>query len=103
MNTMQRRDQKVPDDLKKDKLKYRVEIKLLGAVKVAKESNGNEIIIFIPSQRRLPHLGANVALPSDDVLKELCSLSTGETDLGDYVLGEFVFSGGSSLKTGKIE
>jgi len=99
MNTMQRRDQKVPDDLKKDKLKYRVEIKLLGAVKVAKENNGNEKIIFVPSQRRLPHLGANVALPSDEVLKELCSLSAGETDLGDYVLGEFVFSGGTSNET----
>jgi len=99
MNTMQRRDQRVPDDLKKDKLKYRVEIKLLGAVKVVKENNGDEKIIFVPSQRRLPHLGANVALPSDDVLKELCSLSAGKTDLGDYVLGEFVFSGGKSTET----
>jgi len=96
MNTMQRREQIVPDDLKKDKLKYRVEIKLLGAVKVAKEENGNEKIVFIPSQRRLPHLGANVALPSDEVLKEICSLSEGNTDLGDYVLGEFIFSAGHS-------
>ncbi len=31
-----------------------------------------EKIIFVPSQRRLPHLGAKVALPSDSVLKELC-------------------------------
>lgn len=99
INTMQRREQKVPDDLKKDKLKYRVEIKLLGAVKVAKEDNGNEKIVFIPSQRRLPHLGANVALPSDEVLKEICSLSEGETDLGDYVLGEFIFSAGNSTAT----
>ena len=97
INTMQRREQQVPDDLKKDKLKYRVEIKLLGAVKVAKEEDtGDEKIIFVPSQRRLPHLGANVALPSDDVLKELCSLSEGSTDLGDYVLGEFIYSGGTS-------
>lgn len=94
INTMQRRDQKVPDDIKKEKLKYRVEIKLLGAVKVIKDSGGNEKIIFIPSQRRLPHLGANVALPSEAVLRELCSLSNGDTDLGDFVLGEFVFSGG---------
>ncbi len=93
MNTMQRRDQKVPDDLKKDKLKYKVEIKLLGAVKVVKKETGDEKIVFVPSQRRLPHLGANVALPSNDVLKELCSLSEGNTDLGDYVLGEFIYSG----------
>ena len=88
MNTMQRRDQAVPEDLKEDKLKYRVEIKLLGAVK-----NEGEKIVFIPSQRRLPHLGAKVALPSNDVLKELCSLSGGDTNLGDYALGEFIYSG----------
>lgn len=98
INTMQRREQKIPEDLKKDKLKYRVEIKLLGAVKVVTD-NGNSNIIFVPSQRRLPHLGSRVALPSDDVLKELCSLSGGSTDLGDYVLGEFVYSG----NTGKTD
>ena len=95
MNTMQRREHDVPEDLKKDKLKYRVEIKLLGAVKIAKDNNG-EKIIFVPSQRRLPHLGAKVSLPSDEVLKELCSLSDGDTDLGDYALGEFIYSGGVS-------
>ena len=61
INTMQRRDQVVPDDLKKDKLKYRVEIKLLGALRITKDKEKNEKIIFVPSQRRLPHLGANVA------------------------------------------
>jgi len=53
----------------------------------------NNRIIFVPSQRRLPHLGARVALPSTDVLKELCQLNDGNTDLGNYVLGEFVYSG----------
>lgn len=91
INTMQEREQLVPEDLKKSKLKYRVQIKLLGAVKNIKQ-NSKEKIVFVPSQRRLPHLGASVALPSDDVLKELCSLSGGNTDLGNYVLGEFVFS-----------
>lgn len=97
INTMQSRDQQVPEDLKKQKLKYRVQIKLLGAVKNLKD-NGQEKVIFIPSQRRLPHLGAKVALPSEEVLKELCSLSGGDTDLGDYVLGEFVYSGKTNEK-----
>src|SRR5690606_15545793 len=91
INTMQEREQSVPEDLKKSKLKYRVQIKLLGAVKNVKQ-NGKEKILFVPSQRRLPHLGAKVALPSDSVLTELCQLSDGNTDLGDYVLGEFVYS-----------
>ena len=33
INTMQSRQQDVPEDLKKQKLKYKVQIKLLGAVK----------------------------------------------------------------------
>lgn len=103
VNTMQERDQDVPEDLKKSKLKYKVQIKLLGAVKNTKisETIGGQVkqvekILFVPSQRRLPHLGAKVALPSDDVLRELCQLSGGQTDLGDFVLGEFVYSGNSS-------
>lgn len=92
VNTMQRRQQAVPEDLKQQRLKYRVQVKLLGAVRVVRE-DGRERILYIPSQRRLPHLGAKVALPSSQVLAELCKLSRGDTDLGDYVLGEFVYSG----------
>jgi hypothetical protein len=89
VNTMQRRHSPVPEDLKRQRLKYRVQVKLLGAVRV---DNGR--VMYVPSQRRLPHLGARVALPSGAVLQELCSLSRGTTDLGDYVLGEFVYGGG---------
>ncbi len=88
INTMQRRQQAVPEDLKQQRLKYRVQIKLLGAVRVVDEK-----VLYVPSQRRLPHLGARVALPSAAVLGTLCKLSGGETVLGDYVLGEFVYSG----------
>jgi hypothetical protein len=92
VNTMQRRQQAVPEDLKQQRLKYRVQVKLLGAVRVVKEG-GKDSVVYVPSQRRLPHLGAKVALPSSQVLAELCKLSKGDTDLGDYVLGEFVYSG----------
>jgi uncharacterized protein len=88
VNTMQKRKQQVPEDLKQQRLKYRVQVKLLGAVKVVKNQ-----VVYIPSQRRLPHLGAKVALPSSAVLQVLCTLSEGKTDLGDYVLGEFIFCG----------
>jgi hypothetical protein len=89
VNTMQRRQQPVPEDLKRQRLKYRVQVKLLGAVRV-----DNGTVVYVPSQRRLPHLGARVALPSATVLQELCRLSRGTTELGDYVLGEFVYGGG---------
>ncbi len=88
VNTMQRRQQTVPEDLKQARLKYRVQIKLLGAVRLIGKK-----VVYVPSQRRLPHLGAKVALPSAIVLQELCRLSQGDTDLGDYVLGEFVYCG----------
>lgn len=91
VNTVQRRGNKVPEDLKEQRLKYRVQIKLLGAVRVE-----NNAVLYVPSQRRLPHLGAKVALPSPAVLQELCQLSKGTTELGDYVLGEFVFCGSQS-------
>ncbi|HET9282750.1 MAG TPA: DUF87 domain-containing protein [Candidatus Angelobacter sp.] len=97
VNTMQRRQKAVPEDLKKQRLKYRVQIKLLGAVRM----DGSQIV-YVPSQRRLPHLGAKVALPSASVLGELCRLSQGQTELGEYVLGEFVFSGKGVQHSDKI-
>lgn len=93
VNTMQRRQQEVPEDLKKQRLKYRVQVKLLGAVKVKSGT-----IIYVPSQRRLPHLGARVALPSAAVLQRLCELSEGSTDLGNFVLGEFIYAGAAALQ-----
>jgi len=93
VNTMQRRQQQVPEDLKEQRLKYRVQVKLLGAVKAI---DGK--IRYVPSQRRLPHLGARVALPSADVLGAICRLSQGTTELGDYVLGEFVYAGASTVQ-----
>lgn len=87
-NTLQQRGHEVPEDIKEQRLKYKVQLKLLGAVRV----QGNDII-YVPSQRRLPHLGAKVAYPSAQVLKKICQLSGGNTELGDYVLGEFVYCG----------
>lgn len=93
VNTMQRRKQSVPEDLKEQRLKYRVQVKLLGAVKVVEGE-----IMYVPSQRRLPHLGARVALPSPAVLSAICRLSQGSTELGDFVLGEFVYSGAAAVQ-----
>src|SRR6185312_15954492 len=66
MNTMQRRQQDVPEELKQVRLKYRVHVKLLGAVRLIDHQ-----VVYVPSQRRLPHLGASVAQPSADVLAAL--------------------------------
>ncbi len=86
--TLQQRGQNVPEDLKVQRLKYRVQLKLLGAVRVE-----NNDVLYVPSMRRLPHLGSKVAFPSEKVLRKICQLSGGTTELGDYVLGEFVYCG----------
>ncbi|ABB16033.1 ATP-binding protein [Carboxydothermus hydrogenoformans] len=88
-NALGRRSEPIPEDLKEQKLRYRVYVKLLGAVKI--DDNGK--IVYVPSQRRLPHLGSKVAWPSDEVLREICSLNQGNTEIGHYVLGEFVYCG----------
>ena len=85
---MRMRKSEIPKDLKERMLKYRVQIKLLGVLR-------DNPFGFMPSQRRLPHLGARVAWPSNEVLMELCKLGGGETDIGHFALGEFIYSGAS--------
>ena len=85
---MRERDEDIPQDIKERMIRYRVQIKLLGVVRAPS-------FMFIPSQRRLPHLGARVAWPSQEVRKQLCKLGGGKTVIGNFVLGEFIYSGKS--------
>ncbi len=93
MNRMGREKMEIPDDLKRAKIKYRVNLKLLGAVKPAANDAGFE---YAPSQRRLPHLGAPVYWLDPELLQGICKYAApkGE-ELGHFALGEFVYSGGS--------
>src|SRR5205085_7363424 len=60
-----RENRPVPDDLREDYLKYRVNIRVLGVLrKVAAET-----LKFVASHRRLPHVGSPVAFPSSEVLR----------------------------------
>src|SRR2546429_608011 len=82
VNTMQRRNQAVPEDLKQQRLKYRVQVKLLGAVKIE-----NDEIVYVPSQRRLPHLRGRGALPTAARLPKMCKLSGGPTSTSLFLFG----------------
>jgi DNA helicase HerA-like ATPase len=79
----------VPDHLREEYLRYRVNIRVLGVVRVDEE----EQFQFAPSHRRLPHVGSPVAFPSDDVLKHLVGHYGEGAELGFYALGEYIFSG----------
>jgi len=47
----------VPEQLREDYLKYRVDIRVLGVLRL----NGGDELTFVASHRRLPHVGSPVA------------------------------------------
>jgi hypothetical protein len=77
----------IPEDLREQYVRYRVDVRLLG---VLRSENG--ALVFAPSQRRLPHVGAKVAFLPDDVLARVVGGTQG-TEIGFYALGEFVYCG----------
>jgi DNA helicase HerA-like ATPase len=79
----------VPDHLREEYLRYRVNIRVLGVVRVDED----EQFQFAPSHRRLPHVGSPVAFPSDEVLRHLVGHYGEGAELGFYALGEYIFSG----------
>jgi DNA helicase HerA-like ATPase len=81
----------VPEDLREDYLKYRVNIRVLG---VLRKNNGS--LVFVPSHRRLPHVGSPVAFPSGAVLREIAGHNQLGAELGFFALGEYIFAKGDA-------
>lgn len=79
----------VPEGLREDYLKYRVNIRVLG---VLRRNNG--LLVFVPSHRRLPHVGSPVAFPSGAVLREIAGHNQLGAELGFFALGEYIFAKG---------
>lgn len=87
-----RENRAVPDDLREEYLKYRVNIRVLGVLR-----NNNDKLTFVASHRRLPHVGSYVAFPSDEVLKKIVGHSIDDgVVIGYFALGEYIYSGGSN-------
>jgi uncharacterized protein len=88
---MRRRQREIPEDLKETKLRYTVNVKLLGGIEVRGKK-----FLYHPSIRQLPHLGARVGTLSNEALRYVCSLGKGEghsVPIGHYSIGETVFAG----------
>lgn len=81
----------VPEDIREQYLRYRVEIRVLGVVR--KTSSG---IVFAPSHRRLPHVGSKVAFPDDAVLRELAGHNIEGATIGHLAFGEYVYADGNT-------
>ncbi|MFI6295936.1 ATP-binding protein [Nonomuraea sp. NPDC050790] len=86
------RDQRpIPDELRERYLKYKVDIRILGVLRMEGDKH-----IFVPSHRRLPHVGAQVAMLSDGLLAEVVNsndIADGAVPIGYLAYGEFVYAG----------
>jgi hypothetical protein len=78
----------IPEELREKYLKYRVNIRVLGLVRLVADK-----LVFVPSHRRLPHVGSKVAFPSDEVLQEVAGHNLEGAEIGHLAFGEFVFGG----------
>ena len=81
----------IPEDLREQYLKYRVNIRVLGVLR----NGGGSGLTFVPSHRRLPHVGSAVAFPSGDVLKDVCGHNIAGAQIGHFALGEYIYAQGS--------
>jgi uncharacterized protein len=81
----------IPEDLREQYLKYRVNIRVLGVLR----NNNTNSLTFVPSHHRLPHVGSAVAFPSGEVLKEVCGHNIEGADIGHFALGEYIYAEGS--------
>jgi hypothetical protein len=77
----------IPEDLREQYLKYLVDIRVLGVLKLV-----NQKLVFAASHRRLPHVGSKVALLADDVLQEVSGHNLDGAEIGHLALGEFIFA-----------
>jgi len=85
-----RENRAVPDDIREEYLKYKVNIRILG---VLRNSHGK--LTFVASHRRLPHVGSLVAFPSDQVLQEITGHNLEGAEIGHFALGEYIYAQGS--------
>ncbi len=85
----------VSESLKEEYLKYRVNVRVLGGLKL---DNGK--VVFVPSFRRIPSVGAPVSFPSDDVLRELANSDGKGSLIGLYALGEYIYAGDKAEEYG---
>jgi len=85
-----REERPIPEDLREQYLKYRVNIRVLGVLR----KNGKGLT-FVPSHRRLPHVGSRVAFPSHEVLREIAGHNIDGAPIGHLAFGEYIYAAGS--------
>jgi uncharacterized protein len=82
-----REERPIPEDLREQYLKYRINIRVLGVLR-----KGGAGLIFVPSHRRLPHVGSPVAFPSSQILREIAGHNLEGAPVGHLAFGEYVYA-----------
>lgn len=85
-------DRTIPEDLREQYLKYQVNIRILGVLRKRDEN-----LTFVPSHRRLPHVGSKVAFPSSEVIREIAGHNIEGETIGHFALGEFIHASPSEI------
>jgi DNA helicase HerA-like ATPase len=85
-----REERTVPEDLREQYLRYAVNIRVLGVLRRV-----DAALQFVPSHRRLPHVGSPVAFPSGPVLQEIAGHNVAGAPIGLFALGEYAYAEGS--------
>lgn len=86
-----REERPVPEDLRQQYLKYRVNIRVLGVLR-----KDAARLTFVPSHRRLPHVGSQVAFPSSAVLQEVAGHNADGAPIGHLAFGEYIYAEGNA-------
>ncbi|NKC13422.1 MAG: DUF87 domain-containing protein [Gammaproteobacteria bacterium] len=81
----------IPEDLREQYLKYRVNIRVLGVLR-----KRGCALTFVPSHRRLPHVGSPVAFPSNAVLREIAGHNVDGAPIGHLAFGEYIYAAGAT-------
>ena len=82
-----REERAIPEDLREQYLKYRINIRVLGVLR----KNGAGLT-FVPSHRRLPHVGSPVAFPSSQILREIAGHNLAGAPVGHLAFGEYIYA-----------
>jgi hypothetical protein len=86
-----REERPIPEDLREQYLKYRVNIRVLGVLR-----RNSDALTFVPSHRRLPHVGSKVAFPSNEVLREIAGHNIDGAPIGHLAFGEYIYAAGNA-------
>jgi hypothetical protein len=65
-----------------------VNIRVLGVLRKAVGG----ALLFVPSHRRLPHVGSPVAFPAGEVLQEIAGHNIAGAPIGHFALGEYIYA-----------